>query len=361
MNKILIAGAGAGKTTHLVKKAMALTPSPVLITTFTEANENSIKEMFYALNGCIPSNVTIMTWFSFLIAHGIKPYQSYLIKKNIKGISLSQDIESEIRFYSNNDEKKYISEDGFLYTVSLSKGVCTIDDKSGGAIFRRLDKIFKYIFIDEAQDLAGFDLEIVLRLSKLTCSLLLVGDPRQTTYQTHYEQKNKKYNNGKLLTYIQDKKLKFDIDCVSLSETFRCHPQIIRLANSLYPEYPQVTSNVSVSTGHDGIFWINENQIVDYIKSYDPVVLRNSKSTAVPACASKINNFGNSKGLTYDRTLIIPTKPILDWFIGKEMKPAALAKFYVAVTRARYSVGIVYKGLLPPSSEFGKDWNPSFS
>ena len=51
----------------------------VLITTYTDANEQSIRDKFYEINGCIPSNVTIMPWFSLLIKHGIRPYQSYLI------------------------------------------------------------------------------------------------------------------------------------------------------------------------------------------------------------------------------------------------------------------------------------------
>lgn len=72
-NKLIIAAAGSGKTTHLVKEALKITDSRVLITTYTEANENEIKKKFYAINGCIPENITIQTWFSFLIQHGVKP------------------------------------------------------------------------------------------------------------------------------------------------------------------------------------------------------------------------------------------------------------------------------------------------
>ena len=47
--------------------------------------------------------------------------------------------------------------------------------------------------------------------------------------------------------------------------------------------------------------------------------------------------------MTYDRVLIYPTKGILAWVLDKnnEMKQQTRAKFYVAVTRARYSVAIV--------------------
>ena len=73
-NKLLIASAGAGKTTLFVKEAISCNET-VLITTFTEENKEEIKKKFYELNnGVIPSHVTIRTWFSFLIEHGEKPY-----------------------------------------------------------------------------------------------------------------------------------------------------------------------------------------------------------------------------------------------------------------------------------------------
>ena len=78
MSSLIIAAAGAGKTTFLVKKALEISEN-VLITTYTDANEQSIRDKFYEINGCIPSNVTIMPWFSLLIKHVIRPYQSYLI------------------------------------------------------------------------------------------------------------------------------------------------------------------------------------------------------------------------------------------------------------------------------------------
>ena len=63
MSSLIIAAAGAGKTTFLVKKALEISEN-VLITTYTDANEQSIRDKFYEINGCIPSNVTIMPWFS---------------------------------------------------------------------------------------------------------------------------------------------------------------------------------------------------------------------------------------------------------------------------------------------------------
>ena len=46
-----------------------------------------------------------------------------------------------------------------------------------------------YIFIDEVQDLAGSDLELIKLLFKTNSNTTLVGDPRQVTYLTHNEKK----------------------------------------------------------------------------------------------------------------------------------------------------------------------------
>lgn len=55
-------------------------------------------------------------------------------------------------------------------------------------------------------------------------------------------------------------------------------------------------------------------------------------------------NFGESKGLSFDRVLIYPTQPFCNWLfnIHSELAPTSRSKFYVAITRARFSVGIVY-------------------
>ncbi|GAB4223491.1 MAG: hypothetical protein Tsb005_18730 [Gammaproteobacteria bacterium] len=54
-------------------------------------------------------------------------------------------------------------------------------------------------------------------------------------------------------------------------------------------------------------------------------------------------NFGISKGLEFERVLIYPPKPFVDWLReSKNLEFSSRVKFYVAVTRAKYSVGIVW-------------------
>ena len=87
-NKLIIAAAGSGKTTFLIDEALKKQDSKILITTYTEANETEIRKKIIEKNKCIPENITVQTWFSFLLEHGAKPYQGALYKKDIKGMLL---------------------------------------------------------------------------------------------------------------------------------------------------------------------------------------------------------------------------------------------------------------------------------
>src|SRR5574344_1488537 len=87
-NKVLIASAGSGKTTHLVNKTLELKGEKILITTFTDDNANEIKNKFHEINHCIPPNVTILPWFTFLLQEGVRPYQGVIYKKRIAYMQL---------------------------------------------------------------------------------------------------------------------------------------------------------------------------------------------------------------------------------------------------------------------------------
>ena len=121
-NRLFIAAAGSGKTKLIIDEVINEKESKILITTFTLANEKSIRERLVKANGgCIPQNINIQTWFSFLIEHGIRPYRfwearvtgmqlvseasgiKYSFKKNGKTINVSwaesDDFEKHYFFY----------------------------------------------------------------------------------------------------------------------------------------------------------------------------------------------------------------------------------------------------------------------
>lgn len=358
MSRLIIAAAGAGKTTFLVEQALKISES-ILITTYTDANEQSIRDKFYELHGCIPANVTIMPWFSLLIKHGIRPYQSHLIKNRVSGVFLVNQADQNLLRLKDSNEKKYVTASGNIYSNMISKLPCVLDDLSNGCVFQRMRKIFTYIFIDEIQDFAGYDLEVIKKLHEVGCQMILVGDPRQTTYRTHYETKYKKYSGGKIMNFVQENIDGMEIDTSTLNVSYRNNQIICDLANQMYPNMKPCNSAMNKTTEHDGIFWVHEHDIAEYMDTYRPVQLRYNKKTKVNMQFETMT-FGSAKGLTFNRVLIYPTQPMLNWVSGKskDMKDESLSKFYVAVTRARYSVAFVYKTKHLPSNDIGVKWMP---
>ncbi len=342
INKLIIAAAGAGKTTYLINEALKH-DKEILITTYTEANENEIKKKFIEINGSIPKNVTIQTWFSMLLQHGVKPYQDYLTDKRINGMILVNQ-QSSLYVLESNVDEHYFSREYKIYSDKLSKFVFKCNEKSKGVVFDRLSRIYDYIFIDEVQDLAGYDLELIKLLFQTNSNIVLVGDPRQTTYNTHWEKQNKQYQDGKIKEFIQDKckEISVEIDENSLNCSYRNNELICQFSSKLFPEYTVPTSKQNDEVEHKGVFFMKESDVDMYLVKYQPLQLRVDRRKKVNTNFS-VMNFGESKGLGFDRVLIYPTQPILDFILNnKNLDGKSRAKFYVAITRARHSVGIVY-------------------
>ncbi|EOA6326668.1 UvrD-helicase domain-containing protein [Enterococcus faecalis] len=352
INKLLIAAAGAGKTTFFVKEAIECSES-VLITTFTEENRDEIRKKFIELNdGAIPSNVTIQTWFSFLIEHGAKPYQGILTEKKINGLELVNQ-KSGLKFkkdfpvyYPEKEvDKHYFNSEYQIYSDKLSKFVVKCNEGSSGKVIARISDIFKNIFIDEVQDMAGHDLEVIKLLMNTDSVIKMAGDPRQVTYHTHFASKFKKYSNGKIQEFIEKEcsRQRCEIDLNTLSGSWRNNQSICNFSNRLFPDKPECISFQSKTTSHDGIFLVREKDVELYLKKYSPLQLRYDRKNKKIFENYEVKNFGESKGTTYDRVIIYPTKAMLNWVLKDTEinKFDVKCKFYVAITRAKYSVGIV--------------------
>lgn len=367
-NKLIIAAAGSGKTTYLVDQALSINGDKVLITTFTEVNEREIRNRIIASKGYMPSNITVKTWFSFLLQHGVRPYQSALndsIHENDLGFFLTskksgQKLDKNGKPITNNlgiplfwGEKDflkyYFTHSQKIYSDKISKFVFNLDKKTGGEVLSRISRIYKHIYIDEVQDLAGFDLEIIKLLFKSNSSIFLVGDPRQVTYLTHHSAKYGKYAGGGIKQFVENelgKRIVCDVDEATLSASHRNNQLICDYSAKLYPDYAIPTAckcgNCRRDEEHIGVFFIKPSQVGQYLKLYNPIQLRwSSASKTNPSY--EVYNLGESKGATMDRVLIYPTKTMKDWIKDNNynLKNEARAKFYVGLTRSQLSSAIV--------------------
>lgn len=353
-NKLIIAAAGSGKTTHLVNSALK-EKGNVLITTFTEANEAEIKKKILERTKCIPRNITVQTWFSFLLQHGVRPYQGVmneeLFEKKI-GFYLIEG-KSGLRGHNRNGQpiywgeldffKFYFTKDLKIYSDKISRFAWVCNDKSGNETINRITRIYKHIYVDEVQDLAGWDLEIIKLLLQTTSKIIMVGDPRQSTYSTNDSPKHLKYR-GKIHDFIKEKCPAgvCEIDSESLKVSHRNCGVICDFSSKLYLEHPKCEpcecDSCRKESEHQGIYLIKPGDIESYCAKFKGVTCLHYREAVAPAL-----NFGVSKGLGFDRVIIYPTDKILKYIKSGNITDieTVKAKFYVALTRARYSVGIV--------------------
>ena len=369
-NKIVIAAAGSGKTTYLIEQALKIKGERVLITTYTESNEAEIRQKFFDLVGHIPANVVIMTWFSLLITHGVKPFQGGLFDFPVTGMLLVQ-AQSGIHFRNgqgvpvpwpeNQVEKHFFDSNGRVFSDKLSKLVIRCNEKSGGAVIDRLSRAFPNVFVDEVQDLAGYDLDILAALARSSAHLLMVGDPRQVTYLTHHERRHGKYADGGIVAFLLKelpKKIAVKVDDMSLNRSHRNSAAICAVSSRLFPELSATQACAcagcrSTPPRGAGVFLLRIADYDHYLTTVKPMQLRDKVTSSGIDKRSPAMNFGESKGRGFDHVVILPTGPMQKWLIDPrtELKAQSRAKFYVALTRARHSVAIAMdwkSGALPP-------------
>lgn len=368
-NKLIIASAGSGKTTFLIKEALKIKNEKVLITTFTEANEAEIRHGIIRCRGHMPSNIVTQTWFSFLIQHGIKPYQGTLnntmFDYALKGMKLvntrsgakydgkgNEVIINGHPIYWSEDyfKKHYFNDKWQVYSDKIAKLVCRSNKASKNEVVSRISRIFPHIYVDEVQDMAGYDLDILKQLFKTPSRVLLVGDPRQVTYLTHHEAKYGKYKDGRIKDFVEVECSRIkgtEIDEVTLSVSHRNNKAICDFSSMLYPKYSlslpcTCVGCRSANTEHEGVFLICERDVNKYMKKYSPVQLRWNAEVETLS-EYEVYNMGESKGKTFDRVIVYPTKHMKKWIANpnSNLSSEARAKFYVAITRARHSVGII--------------------
>jgi hypothetical protein len=369
-NRIVIAAAGSGKTTFLVEEALRTNGARVLITTYTESNEAEIRRKFFELAGRVPANVVIMTWFSFLIAHGVKPFQGGLFDFPVAGMILAEG-PSGIKYRNSRGqpvpwpegefERHYFDTSRRIYSDKLSKLVVRCDQASGGAVIDRIGRAFPHVFVDEVQDLAGCDLDILASLARSPARLLMVGDPRQVTYLTHHERRHHQYANGGIVDFLREqlpKKVAVEIDETSLNRSHRNSAMICEVSSRLYPALTASRACECIkcrrgASAEAGPYIVRPADYSHYMAAVRPMQLRDKVNSRGVDLASPAMNFGESKGRGFDHVIILPTEPMRGWLSNPaaDLKPQSRAKFYVALTRGRHSVAVAmdWGGGAPPT------------
>jgi DNA helicase-2/ATP-dependent DNA helicase PcrA len=336
----VIAAAGSHKTEFVVNQALASTDKRVLITTYTTHNQRCIEQRIYSKVGRIPEHITIMGWYGFLASQWCRPYQRAIL--GVPGIIRGVDFEStRFRLIPQSQPRRYYANKaGDLYKDWVADFAAKVNTATGGAAIHRLEAMYDEIYIDEVQDLVGYDLDVLDGLLRSQIQVVMVGDPRQHTYSTNDNRRNRRYRGAGLIDWLSERKAICRLETREIS--YRCNQAICDFADALYPDLPPTTSVNNQVVGMSGIVMLSPDKLAAHVAAYSPMILRDRITS--DTLGFDAINFGVAKGNTFEHVVIFPTGPMKTYL--RDGNPAKLAdgsrsRLYVAITRAKHSVAFV--------------------
>ena len=176
--KLILAVAGAGKTTYIVDKLDLNKRS--LIITYTNANYiNIVNKVMQKFDGIVPNNIVIYTYFKFLYNFCYKPFLADEIKA--KGIIF----DDPPKYIRKGSIARFINKGNKFYSSRLSLFLREKNVKN--EIIDRLCRYFDEFIIDEVQDISAGDFNLLKDLMVANINMLFVGDFYQHTYATSHD------------------------------------------------------------------------------------------------------------------------------------------------------------------------------
>ena len=303
----------------------------------------------------------VMGWFEFLLKHWITPFKTTLFPHLINihlGVSIvdgksgiiSSNGKKYVTYKKGDYRKKYLTNDEHkVFSDKLSELANEMYLRNSSELIKRLNSIFEYLYFDECQDFVGYDYEIIkLILTKTDIACVFAGDPRQHTYSTHTASKYKKYS-GDIAAFIQDyvnkrNKHYITIDETTLVKSHRCPISICVFASLIMPQFPEMKS-IKEDSQQEHCLLVKNCDLGNYVDRFNPVALiwNNKALKNIHPNIKQIYNMGEVKGLDIPNIIIYPTESMLKWVKNMTTRLAdeTRAKFYVAVTRAEITTGIV--------------------
>ena len=345
-NIVIMAAAGAGKTHDICKEVIEnakTTNKKILITTYTNKGIESIeKEYKKQNNGVIDKNVVILSWFQFLLRELVKPYQSSILNKIniINSIDFNHQY-GYINFNPRETSKHYMLNNNIL-SNTVSEFAKDSNIKSNKKVMQRLEEIYSHIYIDEIQDLAGEDIEILNLFFNSKVQIQCVGDVKQSTYTTYNAKKNKKITGIHLIDFFKELERKGIITLQFNNKTKRFGREICEFSNSICNDKNnRIESDKIYKEENQGVYLLDKKDFENYFKIYKPTILKFNAKTKIDYDSL---NFGQCKGMTFDRVAIFPNNKYKE-FLKNGTSLDSPCKYYVSATRARYSIVFVVEKL----------------
>ncbi|PFB76767.1 hypothetical protein CN286_19660 [Bacillus anthracis] len=231
--KIVVAGAGAGKTTSMAESVLdrikAGTDGKVVyVITYTNAARDRIRQKVIDLNGSMPKKLFIETLHVFLLKEFIFPFHHLLYgQQYTKAIPIELPIQPWLKSLKLQQlhaiktiHVNEVTQTARWIVFKKTKDTKEIREKRE-KILGIISKYLDSIFIDEAQDIDEHLLKVATTLDGKGINICLVGDPKQDL---------RGINVFKKLVAEQPQNVEYK------SENYRCPISHIQLANSYIPE-----------------------------------------------------------------------------------------------------------------------------
>jgi DNA helicase-2/ATP-dependent DNA helicase PcrA len=332
--RVVLAVAGSGKTQHIIDKLEI--NSRALIVTYTINNTANLKKRILKKFGVIPKGVRIYTYFSFLMSFCVRPIVGNDLK--IKGVSYNE----PPKYAKRKTHEHYLNKWHRLYHNRIAKMMMDFDGVSD--ISERIEKYFDFFCVDEVQDFAANDFNLLCDLYKTNVEMLFVGDFFQHTFDTSRDgniQSNLHKDCDKYLGKLES--AGYTIDLETLSHSYRCSPTVCRF----------VSESIGIPIGSHRVDEVNI-ELVDDVEQVKRLLTNDAIVKLFFRESYKYlgwtDNWGNTKGLDdfCDICIVLNPTSLTAFARGKlgVLAPSTANKLYVACTRAKGNVYFVSQRLL---------------
>ncbi len=346
-NTAKMSAAGSGKTwdiCHDALQAVKNSNKRALILSFTNRSIESARNEIRKQNGSVlHPQIVAKTWYRFLLSDMIKPYQTGITNgriNHIKSVDFSEQF-GQVNRNKAGSYARYITSGKNVRSNQASELAVLLNRLSSGMSIKRLEGIYSNIYFDEIQDLVGYDIDLLRLLMESKIAITCCGDSKQATFTTHVAKKNKKQAGKNIWVFFSELETEGLVQIERKLASRRFNRDICCFANAVYPIGDAITTIMEDVTEHDGVFLIDEVDADIYSEYFCPQILRfDAHTKIVKSCL----NFGACKGETFDRVLIYPNGKLSD-FILKDKALDHPEKYYVGVTRPRYSIAFAMKKL----------------
>jgi hypothetical protein len=329
---LILAVAGSGKTTLIVDKLNL--EERFLLVTYTINNTRNLKEAIVTKFGYLPDNINLFSYYNFLYSFCFRPFLGYKLKA--KGIFWDFTPVFTNRLPLSNISR-YMTKGKLLYHNRIAKLLeqeNVLDD-----INERLSKYYDHILIDEIQDFAGHDFNLLKNICQSETEIILVGDFYQHTFDT-----SRDGNTNANLHSDYDKyqkifeKAKIIPDTEYLNKSYRCTKSVCQFITDQIgidiQSHKEIDSNV---------IYLEDKEEIETLFNDNNIIKLFYRENYKYDCYSR--NWGDCKGENhYNDVCVVLNKTTLTHYTkGKlsELKPVSKNKLYVACSRANNNLYLI--------------------